>query len=89
MSNMRDEETLEPIRRRLMGDLSDSDLRSLQLRMDVLDQWARLGDPRLAAAHDHDHMDDHDHAMREPFSVISSSPESSSKLEQGRLERGT
>jgi hypothetical protein len=79
------EEAVDQIRRRLTEDLGDSELRSLQLRMDVLDQWARLGDPRLAAGHDHDHMDDHDHAMRaEPFNVIVAGPEMASKLEQSR-----
>jgi hypothetical protein len=79
------EEAVDQIRRQLMGDLGDSELRSLQLRMNVLDQWARVGDARMAAGHDHDHMDDHDHAMRaEPVNVLVAAPEMLGKLEQSR-----
>jgi hypothetical protein len=74
----------EQIRQRLMGDPSDSDLRLMQLRMDVLNQWARLG-PDAASGHDHDHMDDHDHVAS---AMILPTAEIASTLRQGAIERG-
>jgi hypothetical protein len=81
-------EVVESIRRRLFGtDLSDSDIRSLQLHMTALDQWARLGDSLMATGHDHDHMDDHDHAMLAPMNVVATSAEFARRLDVGTAQR--
>ena len=50
---------LTTIRERLSGDVTEADLRRMQLQVDVLAQWARLDADEY---HNHDHMDDHDHA---------------------------
>ncbi|CQD22320.1 hypothetical protein BN000_05568 [Mycobacterium europaeum] len=47
-----------------IGDLSDEDVRKMQLRLDVLDKWAQLNQAAIkgSMAHEHeDHTDKHDH----------------------------
>jgi hypothetical protein len=73
------EPALDKIRERLMsGDVPDPELKSLQLQMSTLDQWARLtGLQRFADGgqmHDHDHMDDHDHVPVMLSSLIDVQP---------------
>ena len=73
---------------RLMGDLKDDELRSLQLHMDVLNQWARLGNARPSAmGHDHDHMDDHDHAMKMDVVAVSLPADLASTVIAGSTSR--
>jgi hypothetical protein len=46
-----------------LGDLSDEDVQSLQLKLEVLDQWARLRDSADDMLHDHDTNNHHDHEV--------------------------
>ena len=66
MSREQDEKLLQKkldeIRERLMASPNQTELRALQLQMEVLGLWARLARLPSADQHDHDHMDDHDHA---------------------------
>jgi hypothetical protein len=54
------EKKLDEIRSRLLAEPSTDDMGTLRLHMDLLEQWDRLS-LAMADAHDHDHMDDHDH----------------------------
>lgn len=67
MTKQTDEATykqkLEDIGKRLMGSPNAAELKTMQLQMDALQKWARLSLSAAADMHDHDHMDDHDHAM--------------------------
>ena len=46
-----------------LGDLSDEEVQSLQLKLEVLDQWARLRDSADDMLHDHDTNNHHDHEV--------------------------
>ncbi|MGO9602252.1 MAG: hypothetical protein ACLQAT_02405 [Candidatus Binataceae bacterium] len=47
-----------------LGDLSDAQVGSLQLRLEVLEQWAKLQDSATGDMyHDHDTNQHHDHEI--------------------------
>ena len=46
-----------------LGDLSDEEVQRLQLKLEVLDQWARLQDSADDMLHDHDTNNHHDHEV--------------------------
>lgn len=55
---------LDSLNRKPIGDLSDAEVGSLQLRLEVLDLWARLQDSATGDMyHDHDTNQHHDHEI--------------------------
>jgi hypothetical protein len=63
-------DTLEDIRHRLTSNPSKAELISMQLKLDVLEKWARVVGSS-EADHQHNHMADHDNtAFVEPFVAV-------------------
>jgi hypothetical protein len=56
------QDKLEEIRGRLLGNPSGEELHDMQLHLDAIEKVDRVT-RMLMNAHDHDHMDDHDHAQ--------------------------
>jgi len=55
---------LDSLAKDALGDLSDAQVSSLQLRLEVLEQWARLHDSATGDMyHDHDTNQHHDHEI--------------------------
>ncbi|HTR62756.1 MAG TPA: hypothetical protein VMH37_13690 [Candidatus Binataceae bacterium] len=55
---------LDSLGKEALGDLSDAQVGSLQLRLEVLEQWARLHDSATGDMyHDHDTNQHHDHEI--------------------------
>ena len=50
---------LDAIRERLEGTISDAELNTMQVRMNIVKSWARIAGP--AHDHHHDNNDHHDH----------------------------
>jgi len=74
---------LDSISSKALGDLSDAEVNSMQLRLDVLEQWGRLHDSATGDMyHDHDTNQHHDHEI---ILDIASEVEAAqiSKLQQG------